>query len=167
MPATQPRRTPTAPTTPAASPTPPAPTVPSAIRTLPSWLLGRAAARGRALVADALAAEGMKMWHHVVLAAVADLGPVAQADLGRGIKLDPKDLVGVLNDLQGAGLVERTPDPGDRRKNAVTLTADGRALLRRCATAARAANADLLGPLSAAEREAFLDMLERVARVDG
>ncbi|MFD9887142.1 MarR family winged helix-turn-helix transcriptional regulator [Streptomyces alboflavus] len=164
MPATQPRRTPTAPTTPAASP---APTVPSAIRTLPSWLLGRAAARGRALVADALAAEGMKMWHHVVLAAVADLGPVAQADLGRGIQLDPKDLVGVLNDLQGAGLVERTPDPEDRRKNAVTLTADGRALLRRCATAARAANADLLGPLSAAEREAFLDMLERVARVDG
>ncbi|WP_405663107.1 MarR family winged helix-turn-helix transcriptional regulator [Streptomyces sp. RK9] len=167
MPATQPRRTPTAPTTPAASPAPPAPTAPSAIRTLPSWLLGRAAARGRALVADALAAEGMKMWHHVVLAAVADLGPVAQADLGRGIQLDPKDLVGVLNDLQGAGLVERTPDPKDRRKNAVTLTADGRALLRRCATAARAANADLLGPLSAAEREAFLDMLERVARVDG
>ncbi|MFD0419402.1 MarR family winged helix-turn-helix transcriptional regulator [Streptomyces sp. NPDC127108] len=161
MPETQPTRTTP---TPAASPA--APTVPSAVRTLPSWLLGRAAARGRGLVAEALAAEGMKMWHHVVLAAVADLGPVAQADLGRGIQLDPKDLVGVLNDLQGAGLVERTPDPKDRRKNAVTLTAEGRALLRRCATAARAANADLLAPLSAAEREAFLDMLERVARVD-
>ncbi|WP_229909519.1 MarR family winged helix-turn-helix transcriptional regulator [Streptomyces flavofungini] len=141
------------------------PSAPAAIRTLPSWILGRAAARGRALVAEALAAEGMKMWHHVVLAAVADLGPVAQADLGRGIQLDPKDLVGVLNDLQGAGLVERTPDPEDRRKNAVTLTADGRALLRRCATAARAANDDLLAPLSAAERESFLELLERVARV--
>ncbi|WJV45229.1 MarR family winged helix-turn-helix transcriptional regulator [Streptomyces flavofungini] len=162
MPETQPT---SAAPAPAASPA--APTAPAAIRALPSWLLGRAAARGRALVADALAAEGLKMWHHVVLAAVADLGPVAQADLGRGIQLDPKDLVGVLNDLQGAGLVERTPDPRDRRKNAVTLTAEGRALLRRCATAARAANADLLAPLSAAEREAFLDMLERVARVDG
>lgn len=72
----------------------------SAIRSLPSWLLGRAAARGRALVADALAAEGLKMWHHVVLSAVRDLAPVAQADLGRGVGLDPKDLVGVLNDLQ-------------------------------------------------------------------
>ncbi|GGR99128.1 hypothetical protein GCM10010252_42290 [Streptomyces aureoverticillatus] len=146
---------------------PETPPAPSAIRTLPSWLLGRAAARGRGLVAEALAAEGMKMWHHVVLAAVADLAPVAQADLGRGIQLDPKDLVGVLNDLQGAGLVERTPDPKDRRKNAVTLTGEGRKLLRRCATAARAANAELLAPLSAAEREAFLDMLQRVTWPQG
>src|ERR671937_68669 len=92
-----------------------------AIRSLPSWLLGRAAARGRALVADALAAEGMKMWHHVVLSAVRDLAPVAQADLGRSVQLDPKDLVGVLNDLQAAGLVVREPDPADRRKNAVSL----------------------------------------------
>src|SRR5919205_1854906 len=104
----------------------------AAIRSLPSWLLGRAAARGRALVAEALAAEGLKMWHHVVLSAVRDLGPVAQADLGRGVQLDPKDLVGVLNDLQSAGLVVREPDPRDRRKNAVSLAEEGARSLARC-----------------------------------
>ncbi|MDR3082278.1 MAG: MarR family winged helix-turn-helix transcriptional regulator [Streptomyces sp.] len=137
-----------------------------AIRSLPSWLLGRAAARGRALVAGALAAEGMKMWHHVVLSAVRDLGPVAQADLGRGVSLDPKDLVGVLNDLQTAGLVVRAPDPKDRRKNAVSLTEEGGRLLKRCEKAAREANETLLAPLSAAEREQFMELLTRVSGTD-
>lgn len=143
--------------------TPPAP---STIRTLPSWLLGRAAARGRGLVADALAREGLKMWHHVVLSAVADHGPVAQAELGRSVSLDPKDMVGVLNDLQADGLIERAPDPRDRRKNAITITARGRRTVKRCAAAAAHANAELLAPLSAGEREQFLRMLTRVSGVE-
>jgi MarR family transcriptional regulator, lower aerobic nicotinate degradation pathway regulator len=138
-----------------------------AIRSLPSWLLGRAAARGRALVAEALAAEGVKMWHHVVLSAVRDLAPVAQADLGRGVRLDPKDLVGILNDLQSAGLVLREPDPKDRRKNAVSLTDEGARLLKRCEKAAREANDDLLAPLSAAERAQFMNLLIRISGTQG
>lgn len=138
-----------------------------AIRSMPSWLLGRAAARGRTLVADALAAEGQKMWHHVVLSAVRDLQPVAQADLGRSVGLDPKDLVGVLNDLQSAGHVLRAPDPGDRRKNAVTLTGAGTRLLERCDNAARRANDDLLAPLSAAERDQLMGLLIRISGADG
>ncbi|MGW1808109.1 MarR family winged helix-turn-helix transcriptional regulator [Streptomyces sp. NPDC002078] len=138
-----------------------------AIRSLPSWLLGRAAARGRSLVADALAAEGQKMWHHVVLSAVRDLQPVAQADLGRSVGLDPKDLVGVLNDLQSAGHVLRAPDPKDRRKNAVSLTDDGARLLARCEKAAREANDELLAPLSGAERDQFMGLLIRISGTDG
>ncbi|MEY9995728.1 DNA-binding MarR family transcriptional regulator [Streptomyces sp. V4I8] len=134
-----------------------------AIRSLPSWLLGRAAARGRSLVAEALAAEGMKMWHHVVLSAVRDLAPVAQADLGRSVQLDPKDLVGILDDLQAQGLVVRAPDPNDRRKNAVSLTGEGARLLKRCEKVAREANDALLAPLSAAERDRFMDLLIRIS----
>jgi MarR family transcriptional regulator, lower aerobic nicotinate degradation pathway regulator len=139
----------------------------AAIRSLPSWLLGRAAARGRALVADALAAEGLKMWHHVVLSAVRDLAPVAQADLGRSVGLDPKDLVGILNDLQAAGLAVCEPDPGDRRKNAVSLTEEGQRLLQRCEKAARDANAELLAPLSEAERDQFMGLLSRISGTEG
>ncbi|MDH6566696.1 DNA-binding MarR family transcriptional regulator [Streptomyces sp. SAI-117] len=138
-----------------------------AIRSLPSWLLGRAAARGRALVGEALAAEGMKMWHHVVLSAVRDLAPVAQADLGRAVGLDPKDLVGILNDLQSAALVLRRPDPGDRRKNAVTLTDEGARLLKRCERAARQANDELLAPLSTDERAQFMGLLIRISGTEG
>ncbi|MGV9882768.1 MarR family winged helix-turn-helix transcriptional regulator [Streptomyces sp. NPDC003006] len=145
---------------------PTTPPAPSTIRTLPSWLLGRAAARGRGLVADALAQEGLKMWHHVVLSAVADLGPVAQAELGRSVLLDPKDMVGVINDLQAEGFVDRAPDPADRRKNAITITPKGKRLVARCAEAAERANDELLAPLSAAERERFLEMLTRISGVN-
>ncbi|AWW36805.1 MULTISPECIES: MarR family winged helix-turn-helix transcriptional regulator [Streptomyces] len=135
----------------------------SAIHALPSWVLGRAAARGRALVTEALAVHGLRMWHHVALSAVRDLGPVAQAELGRSIRLDPKDLVGVLDDLQSADLVVREPDPRDRRKNAVSLTVRGARLLKRCEKAACDANDALLAPLTATEREQFMGLLARIS----
>jgi DNA-binding MarR family transcriptional regulator len=107
------------------------------------------------------------MWHHVVLSAVRDLAPVAQADLGRSVGLDPKDVVGILNDLQSSGLVVREPDPNDRRKNAVSLTAEGTRLLKRCEKAAREANEELLAPLSVAERDQFMGLLIRISGTDG
>ncbi|GAA0488218.1 MarR family winged helix-turn-helix transcriptional regulator [Streptomyces stramineus] len=136
------------------------------IRALPTWLLNRASARGRRLVGEAFAGEGVRMPHHAVLAAVADHGPVAQAELGRTTGFDPKDMVGILNDLQAAELVTRTPDPADRRKNAIALTAAGRRSLARLAALGDEANAALLAPLSPAEREQFLALLARVARAD-
>ncbi|MEY2233542.1 MULTISPECIES: MarR family winged helix-turn-helix transcriptional regulator [Streptomyces] len=132
------------------------------IQSLPSWLVGRVAARGRELVAAALAAEGLKLMHHAVLAATAEYGPVAQADLGRRLAVDPKDMVGMLNHLQEAGLVLRAPDPDDRRKNAVTVTPEGTAVLARCATLAEAANAEFLAPLDPPEREHLVALLTRL-----
>ncbi len=139
----------------------------SAIRSLPSWLLGRTAARGRALVAEALALEGLKMWDHVVLSALSDLGPVAQAELGRSIQLDPKDLVGVLDDLQSAGLVLREPDPQGPAQERGVPHQEGARLLARCERAAREANDALLSPLSEAEREQFMGLLIRISGTDG
>ncbi|WP_078880628.1 MarR family winged helix-turn-helix transcriptional regulator [Kitasatospora purpeofusca] len=161
---------------PTAAPTPtpaPAPTADPAaaptsalqhIQSLPTWLVGRVAARGRGLVADAIAAEGLKLMQHAVLAATAEYGPVTQADLGRRLSVDPKDMVGILNHLQHAGLVLRSPHPSDRRKNAVTVTAAGTAVLARCGALAEAANAELLAPLAPDEREQLVALLTRLHR---
>ncbi|MFI6051546.1 MarR family winged helix-turn-helix transcriptional regulator [Streptomyces violascens] len=132
------------------------------IQSLPSWLIGRVAARGRGLVAEALAEQGVRMMHHAVLAAVSELGPIAQADLGRKLAIDPKDLVGILNDLQADGLTVREPDPRDRRKNAVTVTPAGQDLVERCAAAAETANAQLLAPLAPAEARRLMALLARL-----
>ncbi|WP_053731134.1 MarR family winged helix-turn-helix transcriptional regulator [Streptomyces sp. WM6378] len=132
------------------------------MQSLPSWLIGRVAARGRSLVAEALAEQGVKMLHHAVLAAVSELGPIAQADLGRKLAVDPKDLVGILNDLQADGLTVREPDPRDRRKNAVTVTPTGQDLLERCAAVAETANAQLLAPLTPAEARRLMTLLTRL-----
>ncbi|MET7388198.1 MarR family winged helix-turn-helix transcriptional regulator [Streptomyces sp. NPDC005529] len=132
------------------------------IQSLPSWLVGRVAARARGLVAEALTAEGLKLMHHAVLAASSEYGPVAQAELGRRVAVDPKDMVGILNELQQAGLVLRAPDPADRRKNAITVTPEGTAVLTRCAALAEAANAELLAPLTADEQSQLMVLLKRV-----
>lgn len=133
------------------------------IQALPSWQLNRASARGRRLVSEALAREGARMSHHAVLSAVSDLGPVAQAELGRTTGFDPKDMVGILNDLQAAGLVTRAPDPVDRRKNAISLTREGGLRLARLAELGDEANEELLGALTPGERERFLELLRKVA----
>ncbi|MFJ6748910.1 MarR family winged helix-turn-helix transcriptional regulator [Streptomyces sp. NPDC091266] len=139
------------------------PYAPGSIRTLPSWLLGRAAARGHRLVADALAAEGLRMMHHAVLSAVAELGPVSQAELGRTLGIDPKDMVAVVGDLQQEELVTRTPDPGDRRKNAVAISAAGKRRLRRTQRLGDEANAELTASLTPREREQLIALLTKIA----
>ncbi|MFE6688582.1 MarR family winged helix-turn-helix transcriptional regulator [Streptomyces sp. NPDC057743] len=140
----------------------PAPYAPSRIRALPSWLLGRAAARGHRLVADALAAEGMRMMHHAVLSAVAELGPLSQAELGRRVGIDPKDIVAVVNDLQQDGLVTRTPDPKDRRKNAIEISPAGERRLDRTQRLGDQANAELTAALSDEERAQLVALLGRI-----
>ncbi|MET7986570.1 MarR family winged helix-turn-helix transcriptional regulator [Streptomyces sp. NPDC005281] len=132
------------------------------IQSLPSWLVGRVAARGRGLVAEAIAEEGLRLPQHAILAAVSECGPVAQADLVRRLGFDAKDVVLLLNDLEDAGLAVRRPDPRDRRKNAVTVTEAGTQTLERCAELAERANTELLAPLSAAEGKRLMELLTRV-----
>jgi MarR family transcriptional regulator, lower aerobic nicotinate degradation pathway regulator len=139
------------------------PYAPAKIRALPSWLLGRAAARGHRLVAAALALEGTKMMHHAVLSTVAELGPVSQAELGRSAGIDPKDMVMIVNELEDDGLVTRTPDPVDRRKNSIAISPRGRKLLRRTELLVDDANDQLTVALTPAERSQLMALLERVA----
>ncbi|QLH24981.1 MarR family winged helix-turn-helix transcriptional regulator [Streptomyces sp. Rer75] len=145
---------------------PETPFAPARIRSLPSWLLGRAAARGHRLVAEALAREGMRMMHHAVLSAVAELGPVSQAELGRSLGIDPKDMVGIVGDLEGEGLVTRSPDPRDRRKNAIAISEEGERRLVRTRRLGDEANDELTAGLSTAEREQLMALLRRVAEPD-
>ncbi|WP_329570397.1 MarR family winged helix-turn-helix transcriptional regulator [Kitasatospora sp. NBC_01266] len=134
----------------------------SHLQTLPSWLLGRAGALAHRLVAEALAEEGCRMGHHAVLCAVAEFGPLAQADLSRSVRIDPKDMVGILNDLQAKGLVLRGKDPHDARKNAIALAPAGAELLARLQARGDAANEELLAPLAPDERARLLALAAKV-----
>lgn len=134
------------------------------LESLPSWLAGRVAARGRSLVGEAIAAEGLKLQHYAVLATAADEGPLAQADLVRRLGFDAKDVVLLVNHLERMGLLLREPDQRDRRKNAVTATPKGLRLLQSCAHLADEANERLLAPLDPAERRTLLALLVRIVQ---
>lgn len=98
-----------------------------------------------------------------VLAACGREGPRTQLALAHQLGLDRTVMTYLLDDLQKDGLVERRPDPADRRARRVELTEDGRARL--CDLAERLAEAEerLLERLDADERETLRRMLFRLA----
>jgi DNA-binding MarR family transcriptional regulator len=113
----------------------------------------------RALVAaelPVLAGHGISMWGYVVLTAL-DGGPArTQAALAQAIGADKTRIIATLDELQGARLITREPDPDDRRVRLLAITADGRRLRAAVQTAIQANEERLLAKLPAADRGAFL-----------
>lgn len=135
---------------------------PNRVRGLPSWLIAQVARRSQLLVEDALAQDGARRQHYVVLASLAEQGQASQADLGRRLWIDRSDLHALLNDLEQRGWVARVRDDQDRRRNVVTLTRPGRAALVRLDKRVDAAQDALLASLPAGDRRQLLRLLERV-----
>jgi DNA-binding MarR family transcriptional regulator len=136
---------------------------PRRLTTLPSWLAGQAAQRAARLVGEALGEEGFRRHHFAVMTALAEDGAASQAELGRRVWLDRSDLHAVLNELERDGLVARTQDERDRRRNLVQLTPAGVKTLRRLDARVDAAQEEFLAPLTAKERSALMRLLAAVS----
>ena len=96
-----------------------------------------------------------------VLDVVARRQPVSQREISDHLGLDASDVVGVLDILEAAALVERRRDPHDRRRHAVVLTERGEAAARRFAALRAKAEDRTLGELDADERRQLVDLLNR------
>lgn len=70
----------------------------------------------------------------------------------------------MLDDLVEAGLVERQPDPNDRRARKVVVTALGRETFRQLQNQVGAAESAMLAALEPAEQEQFRSLLSRLVR---
>jgi DNA-binding MarR family transcriptional regulator len=125
---------------------------------LPSWLLTQTAAHAGRLVTERFAEIGARGYHYRLLAQLL-AGPASQADLGRRTGIHFSDVVAALNELAEGGYLERRPDPADRRRNVVTITAAGRRRLTQLAATAAAIQDELLAPLTAAERTELVRLL--------
>lgn len=137
---------------------------PDRLKDRPTWLISRAHARSAALLAAGFEAggDGLRGHHYRLLAAVEQWGPASQADLGRDTGIDRSDVTAALTELESRGLVERRVDPGHKRRNIVTITPQGVAvLLDLDAMVARTQDA-VLAPLTPAQRRQFLNLLSRL-----
>ena len=146
------------------SPTPePTPTrlraTPTRLRAIPSRLLAGAAAVADRLVSERLAAEGARQWHFAALVALAETGAASQAELSRRTGIHRSDMVAVLNELADADCIRREPDPGDRRRNVITLTPNGHRRLERLDTLIADAQRELLAPLSPGRQDELIHLL--------
>ena len=135
---------------------------PQRLQRLPSWLLSASALVGDRLVNEALATEGVRKYHFRVLVALSDDGPLSQAELGRRLAIDRSDMAAVVAELEQRELVARARDDRDRRRNVVTVTAGGEDALARMDAAIATAQDELLGPLSAPERQQLTELLTRL-----
>ncbi len=93
---------------------------PARLRRLPSRLLTQTAMHADRLVNEGLARADDRKWHYAVLAALQEFGPASQAALSRRTGIYRSDLVAVINELAGRGLIERAPDPGPPRTGSAT-----------------------------------------------
>ena len=96
-----------------------------------------------------------------VLAVVEKLQPVSQRQISDHLGLDASDVVGVLDILEAASMVERRRDPRDRRRHAVVLTDQGETAARRFAALRVKATERALADLDPDERRTLVDLLER------
>lgn len=135
---------------------------PERIRRLPSWLTGQLAATATRLVADALATDGLRRPHFLVLSALAERGAASQAALGRRLLIDRSEMHALLSELEQRGHVARVRDQHDRRRMLVDLTPAGARALKRLDRQIQAAQDALLAPLSATDRQQLERLMARL-----
>ncbi|GAA4576420.1 MarR family winged helix-turn-helix transcriptional regulator [Planotetraspora kaengkrachanensis] len=135
---------------------------PAGWESLPSWLLTQTANHAHRLVADGFSSVSARGYHYRLLATLEEFGPASQATLGRRSGIHVSDMVATINELAERNLVERAPDPSDRRRNIISLTPEGELQLRRLEKRLAETQDELLAPLSSEDRERFAELLSRL-----
>jgi MarR family transcriptional regulator, lower aerobic nicotinate degradation pathway regulator len=135
---------------------------PKRLRSLPTWLLGQVALEGKRVVGELLAEKGWSRGQYASMAALEEFGPLSQTALSDRSGLDPSDVVRWIDQLAEDGLVERTQDPDDRRRNVVSITDAGRSELESFDGRLASTQDEFLRALSAAERRQLMLLLGRV-----
>jgi DNA-binding MarR family transcriptional regulator len=143
--------------------TPAQPELPEELLDSTTFLLKRLgfAAKERAL--EAYEGMGLHPYHYAVLLTLADGSRETQGAIADALGYDRGQMVGLLDELEEQGLVERRRDPNDRRRHIVRMTAEGKRTLRRLRTLSTQLEADFLEPLTEVERATLHSLLLRLA----
>ncbi|WP_129309351.1 MarR family transcriptional regulator [Streptomyces sp. L2] len=95
------------------------------------------------------------------LLSLLSLEPLPMRKLAQKLKCEPSNVTGIVDRLESRGLVERRPDPADRRVKLAAATEDGVRVVRELRDGLRFAHAPLAG-LSDEERLSLRDLLRRM-----
>jgi MarR family transcriptional regulator, lower aerobic nicotinate degradation pathway regulator len=106
--------------------------------------------------------EGLHPSHHGILLVLGEGSPETQGSIADTLGYDRGHLVGLLDELEDRGLLERRRDPNDRRRHVVQLTAEGKQTLRRLRAVSRQVEDEFLAPLSDQERTRLHALLLRL-----
>ncbi len=104
----------------------------------------------------------MALWGNCQRADCENEKPLTPAELADRTGVTRATITGLVDTLERAGFVTRTPHPDDRRMMSVGLTKRGEKLLAQIMPEHFRRMAWLMGPLSEAERKTFLRLLTKV-----
>jgi DNA-binding MarR family transcriptional regulator len=100
--------------------------------------------------------------HVIALTLLQLVGEQSQSDLGEALRVDRTNLVGLLNDLEAADLIERRRSPEDRRRHTVSLTSAGTRRLAEVEHALTEAEQRVLAVLNSEQQATLHALLEQV-----
>ena len=140
------------------------PRLPAELVDSTSFLLKRLgfAAKGRSM--DAFEEAGFNPYSFAVLAALDESAHETQGAVADALGYDRSQMVGILDELEEQGLVERRRDKVDRRRHVVELTADGKRALTKLRALTKRLDDEFLAPLTAAERDSLHLLLLKLAQ---
>lgn len=108
-----------------------------------------------------LAQLGLRPRHVVTLTLLRELGESSQTDLAATLQIDRTNLVGLLNELEDEGLIERRRSREDRRRHSVVLTKAGTRRLAKIEETLMTVEERVLAALDDDERTTLYTLLQR------
>lgn len=123
-------------------------------------LIGDVVARFHSDYEDA-AAEHALTGAQARLLSLLSREPLPMRKLAQKLKCEPSNVTGIVDRLEARALVERHPDPADRRVKVAAATEEGRRVARELREGLRFAREPLAG-LSQEERGSLRDLLRRM-----
>lgn len=127
------------------------------------WLLGQTMRRYLRMTDRAGSHVPGGMRGYLVLTAAANGRVTTQLELARQLGLDRTVMTHLIDDLEAAGLIQRSPAPTDRRANQVMLTPAGRKQWEDTSGLLARAEEHLLAPLDEQGRETLRGLLRQLA----
>ena len=104
---------------------------------------------------------------YAVMKALSEDDGRSQRELSTQLHIHRNVMVSVVDKLEREALVKRMPHPGDRRAFAVTLTDKARELLPELDAQGSAQEDEITASLTANERQAVLQYLQRMSSAAG
>jgi DNA-binding MarR family transcriptional regulator len=131
------------------------------------FLLSQLGAANARRFRDVLAPTGLEPRQFAVLRHLAQSEGRSQQALADHLAIPPSRMVALIDELEERGLVERRPNPEDRRARALFLTRAGRRVLGRATTLGLDHEAALCSVLGPGERQQLIELLQRIAGSQG
>lgn len=129
--------------------------------------LGFLLARARSISSHAanrrLDRLGLKVRSFSVLSLACDDSRLTQRETAAFLRLDPSQIVSIIDELESRGLVKRVASTDDRRRKQLRATAAGQQLFTEAKEAAAQADEKVFAQLTSAQQEQLLHLLKQIA----